>query len=144
MKGISTLAVALLVASFVALPTLRAEQSGPQAKHKKLKSALSTTTTNFAVVGADGTLDHGSSDVISSHHISTGEYSVLFIDGVDRSKCAYAATSLNQTGFNPVTMTITFVDLSGPPGEIDVFAADNSKQPIDTAFSLIVVCPTPT
>jgi hypothetical protein len=135
---------ALLVASFVALPTLRAEQSGPQAKHKKLKSGLSTTTTNFAVVDADGTLDHGSSDVLSSHRISTGEYSVGFIIQ-DRFKCAYAATSLNQNTFNPVTMTITFVNPSSPPPEeIDVVAADNSKQPIDTAFSLIVVCPTPT
>ena len=97
------------------------------------------TTTNFAVVDPDGTLDHGSTDVIASHHISTGEYSVQFIDGVDRLKCAYAATTIGQTTFNPV-----LADPSSPPGEIDVFAADNSKQPIDTAFFLIVVCPTPT
>jgi hypothetical protein len=58
----------------------------------------------------------------------------------DRFKCAYAATSLNQNTFNQVTMTVTFFDPSGPPGEIDVIAAQN-QQPIDTAFSLIVVCP---
>ena len=139
MKGISTFAVVLVVASFFAPPTLRAEQSQPHAKcAPKLKRSALSSTTSFAVVNADGTLDHGSIDALSSSRISQGVYSVVF-NIQDRFQCAYAATTLNQS-FNAVTMTITF-DPSSTPGQIEVLSADNSKQPIDTAFSLIVVCP---
>lgn len=140
MKGISTLAALLLVASFFAPATLRAGQLQPHAKGApQLKESPLSSTTSFAVVNADGTLDHGSIDELSSSRISEGIYSVVF-NIQDRFKCAYAATTLNQTTFNPVTMTVTF-DLNSTPGEIEVLSADNSKQPIDTAFSLIVVCP---
>jgi hypothetical protein len=138
MKRISALAVVLIVASFFALPTL-AEQLRPQPKAPKpiVGSALSTVT-SFAVVNADGTLDHGSLQALSSTRVSTGVYSVVF-NIQDRFQCAYTATNLGQ-GLNPVSMSISFIPDSGP-GEIAVVAADNSKQPVDTAFSLIVVCP---
>jgi hypothetical protein len=141
MKGTSTLAAVLMVASFVALPTLRAEQTQPQAKGapkpKKIGSALSTVT-SFAVINADGSFDHGSPQALSSTRMSTGLYNVVS-NIQDRLQYAYTATSLGQN-FNPVSMTISF-DLASGPGELLVLAADNSKQPTDTAFSLIVVCP---
>jgi len=92
----------------------------------------------YAVVGADGTLARGSK-VVSSTHISTGSYEVVFNHKVN--KCAFTA-AIGTTGAGSILAPgeITVAGRAGNTSGVFVHTMDRTGTAADSSFHLAVAC----
>jgi hypothetical protein len=98
--------------------------------------------TNFAVVGADGTLARSNSAAgpvsVATHTPATGLYEVDFSENV--SACAYVAT-LGDTGTATPPLGMVGVSSAANTSGVTIQASDIAGAPTDEPFHLTVTCP---
>jgi len=142
------LTVGILLGSFVAHSTLRAQESeavkAPKPTLKSLEAQILALQPNFAVVNADGTLARGSSSVVKTTRLNTGFYQVTF--NRDVSKCAYTAVTANVNA-NLVTLGVVYVTEGSDNNSVAILAASSIDPPFlgtvtqaNLAFTVTVTC----
>jgi hypothetical protein len=95
-------------------------------------------TQYFAVIGSDGSTARGP-HVVSSAHLATGAYEVIFDKNV--RKCAYSATiGTTSTGSIPSPGQVTVVGRATSVNGVFLQIVDRSGNPLDSSFHLAVNC----
>ena len=126
------------------LPALEDRVEGDEALIQTLQNQVAALQgqSNWAVVGADGTLVRSSSSAgpvsVATHTSGSGQYEVDF--STDVSGCAYVAT-LGDTG--TATPPAGFVGVAGAtnPDGVIVQTSNSSGTAADEPFHLLVTCP---
>jgi hypothetical protein len=97
------------------------------------------TTPLYAVVDSAGVKARGA-HVISTAHLGTGNYEVIF--GRNVNKCAFTA-SIGTTGAgSSLSGSITVAGRAGNKAGVFIHTSDNLGNPADRAFHLGVLCGT--
>jgi hypothetical protein len=92
----------------------------------------------FAVVESTGTLARGNR-AISTSHLSTGNYEVIFDKNVN--KCAFTASiGTTSTGSIPTPGVITVAGRAGNRAGVFIRIVDRNGNSLDSSFHLSVTC----
>lgn len=93
----------------------------------------------WAVVAADGTLARSGTKVLSTAHLGTGSYEVIFTRSVAR--CAFTGTiGTTGAGSIPSPGQLTVAGRAGNKAGVFVRIVDRSGNSLDSSFHLFVNC----
>jgi len=111
-----------------------------QGQVSSLQSAITALHPNFAVVKGDGTLARGSKSVVSSQHLSTGLYSVIF--NRDVTGCEINATlgAPDADGFTSGLIGVTSQN-NNADGVLVLIVTPSGQSFVDGPFHLSAACP---
>lgn len=93
----------------------------------------------YAILNWNGPLDQGKG-VVASSRADTGAYNVIFDRNI--STCAAVATPADSTAAQvAIAKEVTLNQLAGVPNGFYVETKNSNGTPVDSAFTIVVVCP---
>lgn len=136
--GLALAGVAFAVV--LAAPAIAQAGTNTHSAHAAPATSLAVPKQSFAVVGGDGTLVRGSSDIVSSSRLGVGAYQVLTNHAV--TNCAYVADpgeTGNSGSIGAPAFTVTALR-SGTTTGVFINSFDRTGATADFPFHLHIDC----